>query len=157
MLLPPSCSWVIGNGVWSALEMSVRSYQTTRFTYQDTGIFTVQILCWKIQTQIRIQITNLMQQFSSLLSWPLFTAQHVSGVFRPARPRTTVRLSPRYEGKPRGCHCSHWAPDDGRENARNMLSCKHRQDNKLKNCCIRLVIYLNCTMMHGLTNLKFYI
>ena len=27
-------------------------------------------------------------------------------------------------GKTRGCHCSHWAPDDGRENARNMLSCK---------------------------------
>jgi hypothetical protein len=24
-------------------------------------------------------------------------------------------------------------------------------------CCIRLVIYLNCTMMHGLTNFKFYI
>ena len=101
-------------------------------------------------------------------------------------------------------HCSHWAPDDGRENARNMLSCcswsdrparprtqhdchhdtkvkpeaatavielmmmggktpetcwtvNKRQDNKLKNCFIRLVIYLNCTMMHGLTNLKFYI
>ena len=32
-----------------------------------------------------------------------------------------------------------------------------RQDNKLKNCCIRLVIFFNCTMMHGLTNLKFYI
>ena len=32
-----------------------------------------------------------------------------------------------------------------------------RQDNKMKNCCIRLVIYLNCTIMHGLTNLKFYI
>ena len=30
-------------------------------------------------------------------------------------------------------------------------------DSKLENCCIRLVIYLNCTMMHGLTNLKFYI
>ena len=28
------------------------------------------------------------------------------------------------------------------------------QDNKLENCCIWLVIYLNCTMMHGLTNLK---
>jgi len=26
-----------------------------------------------------------------------------------------------------------------------------RQDNKLENCCIWLVIYLNCTMMHGLT------
>jgi hypothetical protein len=31
-----------------------------------------------------------------------------------------------------------------------------RQDNKVENCCIWLVIYLNCTvMMHGLTNLKF--
>jgi hypothetical protein len=29
-----------------------------------------------------------------------------------------------------------------------------RQDNKLENCCIWLMIYLNCTMMHGLTNLK---
>jgi hypothetical protein len=29
-----------------------------------------------------------------------------------------------------------------------------RQDNKLENCCIWLVIYLNCTIMHGLTNLK---
>jgi UDP-N-acetylglucosamine:LPS N-acetylglucosamine transferase len=44
---------------------------------------------------------------------------------RPAGPTTnTARLSPRYEGKTRGCHCSHWAPDDGREDARNMLSCK---------------------------------
>jgi hypothetical protein len=24
----------------------------------------------------------------------------------------------------------------------------------MENCCIWLVIYLNCTMMHGLTNLK---
>jgi hypothetical protein len=32
-----------------------------------------------------------------------------------------------------------------------------RQDNKLENCCNRLVMCLNCTMMHGLTNLKFYI
>jgi hypothetical protein len=31
------------------------------------------------------------------------------------------------------------------------------QDNKLKNCCFRLVIYLNCTIMHRLTNLKVYI
>jgi hypothetical protein len=77
---------------------------------------------------------------------------------RPDSPTTnTARLSPRYEGKTIGCHCSHWGPDDGRENARNMLSCKQSQDNKVKNGCIRLVIYLNCTMMHGLTNLKFYI
>ena len=46
-------------------------------------------------------------------------------VVGPAGPTTnTARLSPRYEGKTRGCHCSHWAPDDGRENAQNMLSCK---------------------------------
>jgi len=44
---------------------------------------------------------------------------------RPAGATTnTARLSPRYEGKTRDSHCSHWAPDDGRENARNMLSCK---------------------------------
>jgi hypothetical protein len=42
----------------------------------------------------------------------------------------------------------------GGENTQNMLSYK-RQNNKLENCCIWLVIYLNCTMMHGLTNLKF--
>ena len=40
------------------------------------------------------------------------------------RTTNTARLSPRYEGKTRGCHCSHWAPDDGRENALNLLSCK---------------------------------
>jgi len=42
-----------------------------------------------------------------------------------AGPTTnTAWLSPRYKGKARGCHRSHWAPDVGRENARNMLSCK---------------------------------
>jgi len=30
-----------------------------------------------------------------------------------------------------------------------------RHDNKLEDCCIWLVIYLNCTMMHRLANLKF--
>jgi hypothetical protein len=46
-------------------------------------------------------------------------------VVGPAGPTTNIaRLTPRYEGKTRGCHCSHWAPDDGQENVRNMLSCK---------------------------------
>jgi len=40
---------------------------------------------------------------------------------RPARPRPTALLSPRSEGKTRGCYCSCWASDDGRKNARNML------------------------------------
>jgi len=46
-------------------------------------------------------------------------------VVGPAGPTTnTARLSPRYECKTRGCYCNHWAPDDGREDVRNMLSCK---------------------------------
>jgi hypothetical protein len=77
---------------------------------------------------------------------------------RSAGPTTnTARLSQRYEGKTRGCHWSHWAPDDGRETPETCWAVNKHQDNKLKTCCIRLVIYLNCTMMHGLTNLKFYI
>jgi hypothetical protein len=36
----------------------------------------------------------------------------------------TARLSPRHEGKTSGYYSSHWNPNDGRENARNMLSCK---------------------------------
>jgi hypothetical protein len=56
----------------------------------------------------------------------VMTAVLCSWSGRPADPTTnTERLSPRYVGKTKGCHCSHWAHDDGRENARNMLSCKH--------------------------------
>jgi hypothetical protein len=37
-------------------------------------------------------------------------------VVGPAGPTTnTARLSPRYEGKTRGCHNSHWAAVDGRK------------------------------------------
>jgi len=50
---------------------------------------------------------------------------HAMFVVGPAGPTTnTARLSPWYKGKTRGCHCSHWAPDDGRGNAWYMLSCK---------------------------------
>ena len=44
-------------------------------------------------------------------------------VVRPVRPRPTALLSPRSYGKTTGCYCSCWAPDDGHENARNMLRC----------------------------------
>jgi hypothetical protein len=37
------------------------------------------------------------------------------------------------------------------------LAVNKRQDNNLKNCCIWLVIYLNCTMLHGLTNLNIFV
>ena len=41
---------------------------------------------------------------------------------RPARPRPIALLPPRSNGKTRRCYWSCWAPDDGREDARNMLS-----------------------------------
>jgi hypothetical protein len=40
----------------------------------------------------------------------------------PARPRPTALLSSRSNGKTRGGYCSCWAPDGGREDARNLLS-----------------------------------
>jgi len=41
---------------------------------------------------------------------------------RPARPRPTA-LSPNSDGKPEAATAVVAAPDDGHENARNMLSC----------------------------------
>jgi len=39
------------------------------------------------------------------------------------QPRPIALLPPSSNGKTRGCYCSCWAPDDGREDAGNMLSC----------------------------------
>jgi hypothetical protein len=41
---------------------------------------------------------------------------------RPAHPGPTALLTPRSNGKTRGCYCSYWAPDGGCEDTRNMLS-----------------------------------
>ena len=42
---------------------------------------------------------------------------------RPARPRTTALLSPSSDGKPEAATAVIVAPDDGHEDAQNMLSC----------------------------------
>jgi len=42
---------------------------------------------------------------------------------QPAQPRPTALVPPHSNGKPEAANCSCWAPDDGREDARNMLSC----------------------------------
>ena len=130
-----------------------------------------------------------MQQLFNLLSWRLFTAQHVSGVFppiirssmtsvaasgftfvlwwqscvvrgragRPARPRTQHDYHHDTKVKPEAATAVIELLMMGEKTPETCWAVNKRQGNKLKNCCIRLVIYLNCTMMHGLTNLKFYI
>jgi hypothetical protein len=122
-----------------------------------------------------------MQQFSSLLSWRLFTAQHISGVFTPiirnsmtavaasgftllswwqscrrpvARPRTQHVSRHETKVKPEADTAVIELLMMGGRRPETCWAVNKRQDNKLENCCIRLVIYLNCTMMHGLTNLK---
>jgi hypothetical protein len=127
-----------------------------------------------------------MQQFSSLLSWRLFTAQHVSDVFppiirnsmtavaasgftfvswwqlccvrgqagRPARPRTRYDCHHNTKVKPEAATAViELLMMDGKT-PETCWAVNKRQDNKLENCCIWLVIYLNCTMVYGLTNLK---
>jgi hypothetical protein len=102
-----------------------------------------------------------MQQFSSLLSWRLFTAQHVSGFFPPIirSSMTAVAASGfTFVSWWQLCYVHGRAGRPDHEHSTKPVTCwavNKRQDNKLQNCCIWLVIYLNCTMMHGLTNLKF--
>ena len=129
--------------------------------------------------QINHQPDATIFQFLILM---LFTAQHVSGVFpaitrssmtavaasgfifvswwwsccvrgrvgRPDREHSTAITTIR-----RGCYCSHELLMMGGRTPETCWAVKKRQDNKLLNCCFWLVIYLNCTMMHGLTNIKF--
>jgi uncharacterized membrane protein YhaH (DUF805 family) len=75
---------------------------------------------------------------------------------RPAGPTTnTARLSPRYEGKTEAVTAVTELLIMGGKTPETCWAVNKRQDNKLKNCCIRLVIYLNCTIMQGLQILNF--
>jgi hypothetical protein len=130
-----------------------------------------------------------MQQFSSLLSWRLFRAQHVSGVFAPIirssmtavaasgftfvswwqsccvrgragrsdRPRTQHGYHHDTKVKPEAATALIELLMMGGKTPETCWAVNKRQNNKLKNCCIWLVIYLNSTMIYGLTNLKFKI
>ena len=119
-----------------------------------------------------------MQQFFSLLSWRLFTAQHVSGVFPPIirssvtsvaasgfpfvswRKPCCIRGRAGRSTWPRTQHdCRHdtkGKPEAATEVIELLMmggktpeicwAVNKRQDNKLKNCCVWLVIYLNWTL-----------
>jgi len=75
---------------------------------------------------------------------------------RPARPRTRHDYHHDTKVKPEAAIAVIELLMVGGKTPETCWAVNKRQDNKLKNCCIRLLIYLNCTMMHGLTNLKFY-
>jgi hypothetical protein len=104
-------------------------------------------------------IINQMQQFSSLLSWRLFTAQNISGVFpliisRPARPRIQHDFHHDTKVKPEDATAVIELLTIRRKKPETGWAVNKHQDNKLENCCIWLVIYLNCTIMYGLTSPK---
>jgi len=49
-----------------------------------------------------------------------------------AQPQPTALLPPCSNSKTRSCYSSCRAPDDGREDAQNMLSCAQTSSNKLE-------------------------
>ena len=71
-----------------------------------------------------------MQQFLQFITWRLFTAQRVSGILTPIIKSSTTAVAA--SGFTFGALSSFWAPDDGREDARNTLSCKQMSSNKLE-------------------------
>jgi hypothetical protein len=76
---------------------------------------------------------------------------------RPARPRTQHDCHHDTKVKPEAATAVIELLNTDGKTPETCWAVNKRQVNKLKNCCIRLVIYLNCTMMHRLTNIKFYI
>jgi len=73
----------------------------------------------------------------------------------PARPRTQHDYYHNTKVKPEAATAVTGLLMMDGKTSESCWAVNKRQDNKLKNCYIWLVIYLNCTMMHGLTNLKF--
>ena len=77
-------------------------------------------------------------------------------VVGPARPQTRHDCHHDTKVKPEAATAVIELLMMGGKTPETCLAVNKRQDNKLKNCCIWLVIYLNCTMMmqHGLTHLR---
>jgi hypothetical protein len=78
----------------------------------------------------------------------------VGSAGRPARQRTQHDYHHDTKVKPEAATAVFELLMMGGETPETCWAVNKHQNNKPENCCIWLVIYLNCTMMHGLTNLK---
>ena len=76
---------------------------------------------------------------------------------RPPRPRKQHGYHHNMKVKPEAATAVIELLIMGGKTPKTCWAVNRRQDNKLKNCCVRLVIYLNYMMMHERTNLKFYV
>jgi hypothetical protein len=94
---------------------------------------------------------------SSGAQWPQWQPLVRSWSGRLARPWTQHDCHHDTKVKPDGATAVIKLLMMGGKTPETCWAVNKRQDNKLNNCCIWLVIYLNCTMMHELTNLKFHI
>jgi hypothetical protein len=85
-------------------------------------LFTTQNISGVLTPIIRISTTVVTASGFTFGAWSSAVGRGRAG--RPVRPRPTALLPIRSEGKTGGCYCSFWDPDDGREDARNILGCK---------------------------------
>jgi len=76
-------------------------------------------------------------------------------VVGPVRPRTQHEYHHDTKVKPESATAVIELLTMGGKTPETCWAVNKRQDNKMENCCIWLVIGLNCTMMHGNTKLKY--
>jgi len=91
------------------------------FQYFTRCLFTAQQVSGVLTHIIRSSTTAIAASGFTFGAW--WQQCCWSWLGRSVWPRPTTLLPPRSNGKTRGCYCSCWAPDDGRDGARNLLNC----------------------------------
>jgi hypothetical protein len=119
-------------------------------------LFTAQHVSGVFPPIIRTSMTAVAASGFTFVSWWRSCCFRGRAV-RLARPQTQHGSHHETKVKPEAFTAVNELMKMGGKKPETCWAVNKRQDNKLKNCCIRLVIYLNCTMMHELTNLKFYV
>jgi hypothetical protein len=132
------------------------NHQPEFFSLLFWRLFTAQHVSGVFPPIIRSSMTAVADSgFTFVLWWQSCCDRGRAG--RPARPRTQHDCHHDTKVKPETATAVTELLMMGGKTPETCWAVNKRQVHKLKNCCIRLVIYLKCTMMHGLKNLKFYI